>query len=278
MSSIGLGSSTTSSTSSGKFIEHDDWFHDRRVYLDALETQLKTLQKSTEAVITQRKALAETCADFSTSLTALAAVELSPALSEALDALATIQTRAAELYSRQALQDILTLGTVLDEYIRLISSITKAFSQRQRAYHAWHSSESRLAEIKKQQDKLLRAGRSQQDRLTQMEAEVGEAEKRVHAARLLFEDLGRVMRGELERFEREKVEDFKGGVETFLEGAVEAQKEVSPFLFPFLCFVLSAFHPSFWTGLLVCFAVVCGFWHFASPVWIGSDRIQSNPI
>jgi hypothetical protein len=35
------------------------------------------------------------------------------------------------------------------------------------------------------------------------------------------------MRGELERFEREKVEDFKSGVETFLEGAVEAQKEVS---------------------------------------------------
>jgi sorting nexin-1/2 len=34
------------------------------------------------------------------------------------------------------------------------------------------------------------------------------------------------MKSELERFEREKVEDFKSGVETFLEGAVEAQKEV----------------------------------------------------
>ena len=39
--------------------------------------------------------------------------------------------------------------------------------------------------------------------------------------------MGRLMRNELERFEREKVEDFKSGVETFLEGAVEAQKEVS---------------------------------------------------
>jgi len=35
-----------------------------------------------------------------------------------------------------------------------------------------------------------------------------------------------LMRGELERFEREKVEDFKSAVETFLEGAVEAQKEL----------------------------------------------------
>ena len=38
--------------------------------------------------------------------------------------------------------------------------------------------------------------------------------------------MGRLMRAELERFEREKVEDFKSGVETFLEGAVEAQKEL----------------------------------------------------
>ena len=29
-----------------------------------------------------------------------------------------------------------------------------------------------------------------------------------------------------DRFEREKVEDFKSGVETFLEGCVEAQKEL----------------------------------------------------
>ena len=43
----------------------------------------------------------------------------------------------------------------------------------------------------------------------------------------MFEDMGRLMRVELERFEREKVEDFKSAVETFLESAVEAQKEVS---------------------------------------------------
>ena len=68
---------------------------------------------------------------------------------------------------------------------------------------------------------------SQQDRLNQMSADVGEAERKVHQARLLFEDMGRLMRAELDRFEREKVEDFKSGVETFLESAVEAQKEVS---------------------------------------------------
>ncbi|KAM0717654.1 hypothetical protein Q7P37_007506 [Cladosporium fusiforme] len=222
MSSIGLGGGG----GGGKFVEHDDWFHDRRVYLDALENQLKALQKSTDTVMAQRKALADSCADFSNSLHNLATVELSPSLSGPLDALGDLQSRIHELYSRQAMQDMLTLGIVIDEYIRLIGSVKKAFEQRQKAFHAWHSSETKLQDTKKQQEKLLRAGRSQQDRIAQMNADVSDAERRVHQSRLLFEDMGRLMRTELERFEREKVEDFKSGVETFLESAVEAQKEL----------------------------------------------------
>ncbi|RAR07012.1 sorting nexin 3 [Stemphylium lycopersici] len=213
-------------SSSGKFIEHDDWFHDRRIYLDALEAQLKALLKATDTVVAQRKGLAEACADFSASLHSLSAVELSPALSGPLDSLSDIQIRIRELYERQAQQDILTMGIVIDEYIRLIGSVKTAFQQRQKAYHSWHSAEQELQKRKANQDKLLRQGRSQQDRLNQLSADVADAERKVHQARLLFDDMGRLMRNELERFEREKVEDFKSGVETFLESAVEAQKEL----------------------------------------------------
>lgn len=222
LSNMGIGGG-----SSGKFIEHDDWFHDRRIYLDALENQLKALQKSTDTVVGQRKHLSDSCGEFSASLHNLAAVELSPSLSGPLDALGDLQLRIQELYQRQAMQDVLTLGIVIDEYIRLIGSVKKAFEQRQKAYHSWHAAESKLQDIKKQQEKLLRAGRSQQDRIGQMQADVADAERRVHASRLLFEDMGRLMRSELDRFEKEKVEDFKSGVETFLESAIEAQKEVS---------------------------------------------------
>jgi len=98
-----------------------------------------------------------------------------------------------------------------------------------------------LQKRKGTQEKLLRQGKSQQDRLNQLHADVADAERRVHQARLLFEDMGRLMRNELERFEREKVEDFKSGVETFLESAVEAQKEVPcPYSFPSLL--------TFWRG------------------------------
>ena len=220
-SSLGLGSTT-----SGKFVEHDDWFHDRKIYLDALENQLKALLKSIDAVVLQRKALAEAAGEFSASLHALSAVELSVSLSTPLEGLSDLQLRIRELYERQAQQDVLTIGITVDEYIRLIASIKTAFAQRQKSFHSWHSAEAELQKRRATQEKVLRSGRTQQDRLNQLQADVGDGERRSHQARLLFEDMGRLMRAELERFEREKVEDFKSGVETFLEGAIEAQKEV----------------------------------------------------
>ncbi|KAI9742830.1 MAG: Vacuolar protein sorting-associated protein 5 [Claussenomyces sp. TS43310] len=210
----------------GKFVEQDDWFHERRVYLDALENQLKVLLKSMDTVVSQRKGLAEAAGDFSTSLHSLSMVELSPSLSGPLESLSDLQIRIRELYERQAQQDVLTLGITIDEYIRIIGSIKQAFEQRQKAFHSWHAAESEMQKRKATQDKLLRQGKTQQDRLNQLNADVVDAERKVHQARLLFEDMGRLMRSELERFEREKVEDFKSGVETFLESAVEAQKEL----------------------------------------------------
>ncbi|OAQ95993.1 hypothetical protein LLEC1_01658 [Akanthomyces lecanii] len=221
-----LGSLGINVGGGSKFVEQDDWFHDRKVYLDALENQLRGLLKAMETMVGQRKMMAEAAGEFSASLHALSTVELSQSLSQPLDALSDLQLTIRDVYDRQAQQDVLTFGITIEEYIRLIGSVKQAFGQRQKGFYAWHSAESELQKKKATQDKLLRQGKSQQDRLHQMNGEVADAEKKVHQARLLFEDMGRCMRAELDRFEREKVEDFKSGVETFLESAVEAQKEL----------------------------------------------------
>lgn len=202
------------------------FFHDRKQYLDALETQLKNLLKAVDGVVKQRKDLAEAASDFSGSLHALSTVELSKSLSSPLDHLSTLQIRIQELHERQAAQDILTIGITVDEYIRIIGSIKLAFQQRQKAYQNCHAAETELIKRKQTFDKLQRQGKTQQDRLTQLSAEVADSERKLHQARVLFEDMGRLVRSELERFEREKVEDFKSAVETWLESAVEAQKEL----------------------------------------------------
>ncbi|EPS43826.1 hypothetical protein H072_2066 [Dactylellina haptotyla CBS 200.50] len=220
--SIGLGG--TFSTAQ-KFVETDEWFLDRKAYLEALESQLKNLMKSIDTVIKQRKELAESAHEFGNSLHALSAVELSNSLSSPLASLADLQIRLKELYDRQAQQDVLTLGITVDEYIRLIGSVKLAFQQRQKAFQAWHQAESETQKKRTTYEKLQRQGKTQGDRLNQMQAEVADSEKKLHQARVLFDEMGRLMKAELDRFEREKVEDFKSGVETFLESAVEAQKE-----------------------------------------------------
>ena len=108
------------------------WFHEKRLYLEALENQLKALEKAVDTVISQRKTLAEACGDFSASLHSLATVELSPALSGPLEGLSELQMRIRELYDRQAQQDVLTLGIVIDEYIRMIGSCKMAFTMREK--------------------------------------------------------------------------------------------------------------------------------------------------
>ncbi|KAK6355267.1 Vacuolar protein sorting-associated protein 5 [Orbilia brochopaga] len=221
--SIGIGGAFSTAQ---KFVETDEWFLDRKAYLDALEGQLKNLMKSIDTVIKQRKELAESANDFGNSLHALSAVELSNTLSSPLASLADLQIRLRELYDRQAQQDVLTLGITVDEYIRLIGSVKMAFQQRQKAFHAWHAAESETQKKRATYEKLQRQGKTQGDRLNQMQADVADSEKKLHQARVLFDEMGRLMRNELERFEREKVDDFKSGVETFLESAVEAQKEV----------------------------------------------------
>lgn len=191
-----------------------------------MENQLKALLKTIDMVVKQRKELAEAAGDFSASLHSLSTVELSPSLSGPLAGLSDLQLRIREVYERQAQQDILTLGITVDEYIRLIGSVKQAFSQRQKAFNAWRAAETELQKRRSIQDKTLRQGKTQQDRLNQLSADVGDAERKVNQSRLLFEDMGRLLRMELDRFEKEKVEDFKSGLETFLESAVEAQKEV----------------------------------------------------
>ncbi|KAI5808769.1 Vps5 C terminal like-domain-containing protein [Peziza echinospora] len=219
--SLGFGSSLTT-----KFIENDEYFHDRKQYLDALENQLKALLKAVDTVVLQRKALSDAAGDFASSLSALATVELSRNLSSPLESLSDLQIRIKELHDRQAQQDVLTLGITIDEYIRIIGSAKLAFQQRQKAFHTWHAAESEFSKKRQSMEKIQRQGKTQQDRLSQMSAEVAEAERKVNQARVAFEEMGRLMKNELDRFEKEKVEDFKSGVETFLESSVEAQKEL----------------------------------------------------
>lgn len=220
---LGLGNAFSLS---GKFVEMDEFFDQKKVQFDNLDHRLKALSRAVDVVIRQRKDLAYTTAEFGAALSALSTVELSKSLGNALGSLSDLQSKIQELHERQAQQDLMTLGHTVDEYIRIISSVKTAFTCRQKAWLAWQAADAESAKRRSTGVKIRRQASTQQDRLNMVDAEMTEAERRSHQLKIDFDNIGKLLKGELKRFDMDKVEDFKGSVEVFLESAVETQKEV----------------------------------------------------
>lgn len=210
---------------SAKYVETNEWFVDKKAYLDSLESQLKSLLKALDLVVTQRKELSDTTGEFSNVLNTLSSVEISRNLSNLLTDFSNAQSRIKDLYSRQCLQDVLSLSTTLEEYIRLISSIRSVFNQRQRIYLNAQNAEHELTKKRQNLEKLQRQGKTLQDKITNLQVLVENQEKVVLNLRVSFDDITKQIISEFDRFEHEKIRDFRNSVELFLENAVESQKE-----------------------------------------------------
>lgn len=64
------------------------------------------------------------------------------------------------------------------------------------------------------------------EKASQLDLEISEAELKVAAAKLDFDGLSKILKDELERFEREKAEDVQAGIQGFLESMVVHQEKV----------------------------------------------------
>lgn len=210
---------------SGKFVEMEQYFLDKKGYVDTLESQFKYLAKALDLVVAQRKELSDSTQEFAQALQLLSEVELSKGFSELVESFAQTQVKIRDLYFRQCMQDVLSLSTTLEEYIRLIASIRLTFAQRQRSYFTFQTAEQDLARKRAYVDKVQKSGKTMQDKITILNEDIQSQEKRVQDAKTAFDTMGKLMQAEFSRFEVEKAQDFRNAVELFLENAVEAQKE-----------------------------------------------------
>ncbi|KAF5096182.1 hypothetical protein D0Z03_001673 [Geotrichum reessii] len=211
---------------SSKFVETDQFFTDKKKYIDSLESQFKYLAKSLDLVIGQRQELGDVTQEFATILATLSKVELSKGFSDVIENFSLVEERIRDIYYRQSLQDTMSISTTIEEYLRLIQSVRTVFSQRQKAYFTLQSAEQELSKRKHQLEKITRNKTTTLlDKINSIKQDVDTQEKIVVNARVAFDDISARISKELERFEQEKSEDFRDSVELFLENAIEAQKE-----------------------------------------------------
>ncbi|KAL1922373.1 uncharacterized protein VTP21DRAFT_9912 [Calcarisporiella thermophila] len=221
-----FGEAVSSATTFNKFVEMDEWFDTKKQQLETLESQLRVLLRAVEAVIKQRKDLGSATQDFGNSLVTLADVELNRPLASKLVNLGNLHKKLKGLHERQALQDVLTLANTIDEYIRIIGSIKLAQQARVKAYNTWQSADYELHRRQAAYEKVRSGQKTRVDKLAQLQTEITAAQHRVEVTEREFDRVTQLVREEITRFEKEKVEDFRVGVHLFLEAMVAHQREI----------------------------------------------------
>ncbi|KAF9935410.1 Vacuolar protein sorting-associated protein 5 [Linnemannia zychae] len=222
-----FGETLSSATTFTKVHETDEWFESRRTQLDVLDGQLKSLLKAIEAIIKQRRDLGVASSEFGESIVSLAGTELNKPLANSLLVLGNLKIRIKELHDKQAHMDVLTLEHTVDEYIRTIGSIKITFMARAKYNQNMVQAQNDLSKKKANFEKMSQPSRkTKPEKLQQLEQEIIEAEQRVESTKKDFEEISTLIRQEFDRFDREKVEDFKQSVEAFLASMVKHQREI----------------------------------------------------
>jgi sorting nexin-1/2 len=208
-----------------KIVEPDEYFKDKKSYIEGLSQQYKAFSRNLEIIIIQRQDLASITEEFANIVLTLADLEISKNATEIFQEFSATQTRIKELLDRLSLQDMLTLGATLDEYMRIINSIKTVFQQRDKILVQLSNSESEYKKKQASLDKYVKYNRTLTDKIEVLKSELQGLEQKHKTARERFENISGTIKEELAAFEVEKIHDFRNSIEIFLESTIESQKE-----------------------------------------------------
>ncbi|QLL34880.1 hypothetical protein HG536_0H02550 [Torulaspora globosa] len=209
-----------------KYVEVDDFFVEQRQNIDLLEEKLSQLDKSLVSVDCQRNELASVTEEFARTIDSLATLEVTKKSSDLLTNFAQTHRRIKESLERTSLQEALTLGITLDEYLRLLSSLKAVFNQRAKLGQYLAIVEGDMTRKQSSLERLQKnSGQSSLDKLSTNKNEYLVLKRRFEIIKKSWQDVGNRIKVEISSFDAEKVKDFRNSMEIFLESAIEGQKE-----------------------------------------------------
>ncbi|GIY59425.1 sorting nexin-1 [Caerostris extrusa] len=230
-----------------KMDESDPWFEEKQHQIENLDQQLRKLHASIESLVLHRKELAANTGAFAKSAAMLGNCEEHTALSRALSQLAEVEEKIEQLQSQQAGQDFFLLAELLKDYIALIGAVKSelliyrilfyveyvycynpsrkdVFHQRVKVYQTWQHAQQVLTKKREQKAKLELVGKT--DKIPQAKEEVIEWEAKSERGQEEFENISKMIRKEVERFEKSRVHDFKVSIIKYMESLLETQEQL----------------------------------------------------
>ncbi|KAG5420137.1 VPS5 [Candida metapsilosis] len=199
---------------SNKFVDPDQFFVEKKNYLDDLEYNLKQFAKTIDLIGTQRQDMINILEELAITVEELSALEISKATGDLLSAFSDVEFKIKDNLDRLNISDQLTIGFTIDEYLRIIESINYVFQTRVKNYQS-------LSSLTSQIDKLSRKQPLSPDRAFEVE----KLKERQADLKKQFEEISHTIKAELEEFELNRIDDFRNNVEIYVESSIESQKE-----------------------------------------------------
>lgn len=229
-------SAIVSGTSAGGFMsslfsmsvkvpEPDEYFSKKKGYIEDLEYNLRTFHKSLELIAGQRVELVAVLEEVSLTMDELADLEILKTTTNLLAAFAEVQSKLKDNLDRVNLQDQLTLGFTIEEYLRIIGSIKYTFETRSKIYQQYQSFNRDLIKKEETLDKLNSKYKTSVDKISQVSFEVEKLKQKVAHFEASFNSISETIKSEIDKFEMDKIKDFRNSVEIFIEASIESQKE-----------------------------------------------------
>ncbi|XP_040977376.1 sorting nexin-2-like isoform X2 [Aquila chrysaetos chrysaetos] len=215
-----------------KMNESDAWFEEKQQQFENLDQQLRKLHASVEALVCRRKELSANTAAFAKSAAMLSNSEDHTALSRALSQLAEVEEKIDQLHQEQAFADFYVFSELFGDYIRLIAAVKGVFDHRMKCWQKWQDAQVTLQKKHEAEAKLQLANRP--DKLQQAKDDIKEWETKVQQGEKDFEQVSKTIREEVQRFERERVKDFKTVIIKYLESLVQTQQQLIKYWEAFL--------------------------------------------
>ena len=204
-----------------KMEENDPWYEEKVAQIDALESQLKKLHGLVESLVQCRSDLAAATGTFAQGAALLSSSEEAHSLSRALAQLARVEEKVEQVHSEQAEADYFYLFELVKDYVALVGAVKDARAERSKAFQAWQHAQSMVIRKKEQKSRLEMGGRT--DKIPVANEEVLEWEARLEESQANFNRISRVIKVEIDLFERYRVKDFKVAIVQYLEALMNCQ-------------------------------------------------------
>ncbi|CAG0917468.1 unnamed protein product [Notodromas monacha] len=208
-----------------KMDESDPWFEEKSQQVENLDNQLRRLHTSLEALAQYRRDLAASTTNFARSAATLANCEEHTGLSRVLSSLAEVEEKVEQVHIAQSNSDFFYMCELVKDYIGIIGAVKAVLHERIKAYQLWQHAQQMLNKKRETKARLEIAGKT--DKVAPAKDEVSEWEAKVERCQESFENVSKMIKKEMDRFDQQRVSDFQVTIAKYLEDLLQQQEQVT---------------------------------------------------